>query len=141
MKNIYKFAILWAAAVLFAAIAIAPAGAQLVPMAYGFPSVFHNAETTAFSHDVQAATDNENVFVSFAPAVASCLDGCGVGGLALGLPTIVQTVDKTMYAEHTDYYHSDETDAFNCPYLSVGGAPYGCGGCLPYGLPYGGGYC
>lgn len=114
MSNLTKIAILLAATAMLAAMVL-PAGAQLVPIQYSFPSIFQNKDVTAFSKDILAATDNENLAISFAPSI---------GGLVASFPSIVQTVDKSTYAEHTDFYQSHETSAFNSPYLGVGAEPY-----------------
>ncbi len=105
--------------------AIAPAGAQLTPVSYGFPSVFQNLVTTAFSKDLVTATNFEDVNINFGPAGVSAL-GLGFGGF----PSISQTSEQTYFAEHTDFTHTEETSAFNCPFVGVGGGLSG----LPFGL-------
>lgn len=117
-----------ATAMLLATFAV-PVGAQLASMAYGFPSVFQTGSTTAFSRDLATAQDLESVNVDF-----------GAAGIGCGFPTISQTVDKSYYQEHTDFYHTEQTSAFNCPFVDVGAAGgYGCGlpGLGGYGVPYG----
>jgi hypothetical protein len=118
------------------AMAIVPAGAQLTSIAYGFPSIFQTGSTTAFSRDLVTAQDLESVNIDFG---AAGLYGLGCGGF----PSISQTVDQSYYAEHTDFYHTEETAAFNYPFVGLGSA---CGYGLPgldglagLGLPYG--YC
>jgi hypothetical protein len=98
--------------------AIAPAGAQLSPISYGFPSVFQNIVTTAFSKDLVTATNFEDVSINFAPALAGA---CGLGVGFSGFPSISQTSEQTYYAEHTDFTHTEETAAFNYPFVGVGG--------------------
>jgi hypothetical protein len=106
-----------------------PVGAQLTATEFGFPSVFQTGSTTAFSKDLVTAQDLESLNINFGAAGL----GCG-----LGFPSISQTVDKSYYAEHTDFYTTTETSAFNYPYASVG-AIGGCGlpGLAGFGLPYG----
>lgn len=123
-----------ATAMLMAAVTT-PAGASLTSMTYGMPSVFQTATTTGFSRDLVSATNFENVDINFGAAGLAGL-GCGFGGF----PSISQTVEQTYFEEHTDFFHTEETAAFNYPFLGVGSA---CGG-LPglsglsgYGLPYG----
>jgi hypothetical protein len=84
-----------------------------------------------------SATDFENVDINFGAAGLAGL-GCG-----LGFPSISQTVEKTYYADSMDFYHTEETAAFNYPFVDVGTVG-GCGlpglaGLGPYGLglPYG----
>jgi hypothetical protein len=108
---------------------IAPAAAQLTPFSCGFPSVFQSSDTTAFTKDLVTATDLEDLAINFGPSLAGA---CGVG--FGGFPSISQTVEKTYYGEHTDFYHNEEVAAFNYPYASVGGLG-GLSGLS--GLPFG----
>lgn len=119
MKSIYRLAIIMAATALLLA-TMPPAGAQLVPTAFGFPSVFQNSQTTAFTKDLVTAQDLESLNINF--PVTAC--GIGFGGF----PSISQTVDKSYYAEHTDFYHNEQTAAFNYPFVGIGGAA------LPFGF-------
>ena len=100
---------------------VVPAGAQLVPTAFGFPSIFQNSQTTAFTKDIATAQDLESLSIAFSPVAAGCM------GIT-ALPSISQTVDKSYYAEHTDFYHNEQTAAFNYPFVGIGGAalPFGC---------------
>jgi hypothetical protein len=99
---------------LMATIAIAPTNAQLTAVEYGFPSIFQNAISTAFSRDIVSATNFENVNIDFG---AAGLAGFGIGGF----PSISQVSEQTYFEEHTDYLHTEETTAFNYPYVGVGG--------------------
>ena len=121
MKSVFKLAILLAATamLLFAAV---PAGAQLAPISYGFLSVFQSGSTTAFSRDLVSAQDLESLAINFAP-----------GACGMAFPSISQTVDKSYYAEHTDYSHTEEVAAFNYPFVNVGTCGLGYGG-LPFGI-------
>ncbi|HMK47516.1 MAG TPA: hypothetical protein VK436_12895 [Methanocella sp.] len=125
VKTICKNGLLIAAALIVIAAAIWPAmtiaSAQLSPVGFGFPSVFHNAETTAFNRDILNQFDNEAATVNF---------GSGPCGFS-AFPTITQTSSKGTFAESTNFYHTEETDAFNCPFVSTGGGA--CGG-IPFGL-------
>jgi hypothetical protein len=135
MKSINKLAMLMAAtAIVLAAFAV-PSGAQLTSTSFGFPSVFQSASTTAFTKDLVTAQDLESVNINFGAAGL----GCG-----LGFPSISQTVDKSYFAEHTDFSHTEEVAAFNYPFASVGtvggcGLPGlgGFGGLAGLGLPAG----
>jgi hypothetical protein len=130
MNYVSKYAILLAAVAVLAAVIVPAAGAaQLTPFSYGFPSVYHNAEVTAFTKDILACEEFEDAFVSFSGGCG----GCGVGGFGIGFPTIVQSSQRSMFASHTDFYHSEETDAFNCPWVGVGAVPFAGG--------YPGGWC
>ena len=111
MRSISKLAILMAATLMLVN-TVAPAGAQLASIAYGYPSIFQNGETTAFSRDIVSTTDLESANIDFGAA--------GLTGLTIGFPTISQTSEQTYYAEHMDYAQTTETAAFNYPYLSVG---------------------
>jgi hypothetical protein len=111
MKSIIKLAI-FVAATLMLVNTVALAGAQLASLAYGYPSIFQNGETTTFSKDLVSSTDLESVNIDFGAA--------GLSGLYAGFPTISQTSEETYYAEHMDYAQTTETAAFNYPYLSVG---------------------
>lgn len=139
MKTICKTRIVLATALLIAMVAAASAlpiaNAQLASVGFGFPSVFHNAETTAFNRDILNVIENEAVNIDFGGA---CLGG--IGGFGGGFPSISQVSEKSMYAESTSYYHTEETDAFNYPYVATGGAIAGLPGLG--GLPIGdyGGY-
>jgi hypothetical protein len=115
----------------------APSGAQLVSTSFGFPSVFQSGTSTAFSRDLVSAQDLESVNIDFGAAGL----GCG-----LGFPSISQTSEQTYYAEHTDFYHSEEVAAFNYPFATVGAACLpglggfglgGLGGLAGLGLPAG----
>ena len=131
MKSIVKLAMLMAATAMLLATFAMPSGAQLVSTAFGFPSVFQSGSTTAFSRDLQTAQDLESVNVDFGAAGL----GCG-----LGFPSISQTVDKSYYAEHTDYYNTQSVAAFNYPFATVGAAclpGFGLGGLAGLGLPAG----
>jgi hypothetical protein len=111
MKSIFKYAILVAGALLLVA-TVAQASAQLAAISYGYPSIYQNAQTTAFSRDIQSAQDLESANVDF---------GAAATGLALGFPTISETSDQSYYAEHMDYSQTTSTAAFNYPYVSLGG--------------------
>ena len=111
MKSINKLAILMAATAIVLATFAVPSGAQLTSTSFGFPSVFQSGSTTAFTKDLVTAQDLESVNINFGAAGL----GCG-----LGFPSISQTVDKSYFAEHTDFYHTEETAAFNYPFASVG---------------------
>jgi hypothetical protein len=117
MKCINKLAILMAATAIVLATFAMSAGAQLTATEFGFPSVFQSGSTTAFTKDLVTAQDLESVNIDFGSAGL----GCG-----LGFPSISQTVDKSYYAEHTDFSHTEETAAFNYPFASVGTVG-GCG--------------
>jgi hypothetical protein len=120
VKSIFKLAIVMAATAIVLATFAMSAGAQLTATEFGFPSVFQSGSTTAFTKDLVTAQDLESVNVDFGAAGL----GCG-----LGFPSISQTVDKSYYAEHTDFYHTEEVAAFNYPYASVGSVGgFGLGG-------------
>jgi len=128
VKSIFKLAMILAATAMLLAAAM-PAGAQLASMAYGFPSVFQTGSTTAFSKDLATAQNLESVNINFGAT--------GLGGFG-GFPSISQTVDQSYYEEHTDFYHTEETSAFNYPFVGVGGVGgYGLPGLDGLGLPYG----
>jgi len=125
VKTICKNGLLIAAALIVVAAAIglmSVANAQLSPVSFGLPSVFHNAETTAFNRDVLNQFDNEAATVNF---------GSGPCGFS-SFPTITQTSSKGSFAESTNFYHTEETDAFNYPFVSTGGGT--CAGGIPFGL-------
>jgi hypothetical protein len=131
VKTICKSVILLATALLIVtAVGLPAANAQLASMAYGFPQVFHNAETTAFNRDILNQISNEAINIDFGAAGL-----CGLGGF----PTISQVSEQSTYAESTNYYHTEETDAIGYPYVATGTA---CAGGLPGlgALPYYGGY-
>ncbi len=107
--------------------AATPAGAQLTSMAYGFPSVFQTGSTTAFSKDLVTAQNLESVNIDFGLAGLGGLGGFG------GFPSISQTVEQSYYEEHTDFYQTTQTSAFNYPYASVGSV--GLPGLAGFGLP------
>jgi hypothetical protein len=134
VKSIFKLAIAMAATAMLLAVFVVPSGAQLTATSFGFPSVFQSGSTTAFSRDLQTAQDLESVNINFGAA--------GLGGLGCGFPSISQTVDQSYYAEHTDFYHTEEVAAFNYPYASVGcvdgfglGGLGGLAGLAGLGLP------
>ncbi|WP_424357328.1 hypothetical protein [Methanocella sp. MCL-LM] len=133
VKTILKIGILLATALLlFTAVGLPAANAQLAATSFGFPQIFHNAEVTAFNRDILSQIENEAVNIDFGAAGL-----CGLGAF----PTISQVSERSSYAESTSFYHSEETDAIGYPYVNVGTA---CAGGLPFaGLPFGGygGWC
>ncbi len=131
MKNFYRFAMLMAAIAMLMISVVAPCGAQLVGTTFGFPSVFQSSDVTAFTKDLVAATDNEAVNIDFGAGLG--LGTCGLGGFT-GFPSISQVSEQTYYAEHTDFYHSEEVAAFNYPFASVGGC--GLPGLAGMGIPF-----
>lgn len=130
VKTICKSGILLATALIaIAAVGVPVANAQLAATAFGFPQIFHNAETTAFNRDILNQIDNEAVNINFGPG------GIGPGGFGCGFPSISQTVNKASYAESTNFYHTEETDAIGYPFVATGTAVAGlpCLGGMPYG--------
>ncbi|CAJ35291.1 hypothetical protein LRC317 [Methanocella arvoryzae MRE50] len=138
MKTVYKLGILLATALLaISALGLPAAHAQLTATSFGFPQIFHNAEVTSFNRDILSQIENEAINIDFGAA--------GLYGLG-AFPTISQVSERSMYAESTSFYHSEETDAIGYPYVNVGtayagGLPFAG---LPFaGLPFGGygGWC
>ena len=126
MSNILKYGILLVLAVAFVTM-IAPAGANLVGTAFGFPTIVQNGATTAFNRDTAAATDNEAVAIAF-PTTNTDIDLPGmdaigeVGGFGVAFPTIVQTAEQSQVLTHCDFAQTTENAAFAYPFTTVGAA-------------------
>ncbi len=123
MSKVIAYGILIVLALCF----IAPAGANLVGTAFGFPTITRTGTTTAFNRDTAAATDTEAFALSF-PTVAdsdfSPLPGLPEGGaFDLAFPSIAQTVAQTQVLTHCDFATTTESAAFSYPFVGVGGVP------------------
>src|SRR5512136_2474717 len=118
MNKIITIGILFVLAVAL----IAPAGANLVGTAFGFPTITQTGTTTAFNRDTAAATDTEAFALAFPNSgVTDILGNSAIAGLTLGLPTIAQTVAQTQVLTHCDYATTTENAAFAYPFVGVGG--------------------
>jgi len=127
MTNMKKYGILLVLAVAIAAM-IAPAAANLVGTAFGFPTITQTGTTTAFNRDTAAATDNEAFALAFPTSSADLDDITGItGAVALPFPTIAQTADQTQVLTHTDFAQTTENAAFTYPFVTVGTAVPGFG--------------
>jgi hypothetical protein len=93
------------------------ASASLVPTSFGFPVIVQNGTTTAFNQDTAAATDLENVAISFPTATQGAL---GFGPVNLAFPSITQNVLKTQAVTHTNFAQTNEFAEFAYPFVGVG---------------------
>jgi hypothetical protein len=120
MIEVRFYGLLVALLIAMAAIII-PAGAQFSPVAWGFPSAYHNADVTAFTRDYAASEYFENAEVLW-------------GSPCCPFPSISQTIHSSSVMSHTDFYHSSETTAIGYPFMGIGCTgpmPGFGGGCVP----------
>ncbi len=94
-----------------------PVSASLTATSFGFPVIVQSGTTTAFNQDTAAATDLENVAISFPTAEEGTLD---FGAVNLAFPSITQNVVQTQDVTHTDFSQTTENAEFSYPFTSVG---------------------
>lgn len=94
-----------------------PVSASLVATQFGFPSIFHAAESTAFNRDTAEAFSYEDVNINFGAGMPFA------GGAQLAFPSISQTSVQSQALTHTDFFHTEEVTAIAFPYAGIGCAP------------------
>lgn len=97
--------------------AAVPAGANLVPMSWGFPVLVQNASLTGLQTQTATAHDLESANIAFPTT--------GMAGSIFGsaFPTIGQTADQGTTQTALDFAQQTQSSYFAYPFLSIGGSP------------------
>lgn len=93
-----------------------PAGASLVPMSWGFPTLVQDHSLTAFENNVADSASSQAAAVAFPTTAAGSVFGTA-------FPTISQTADQSQFLLSNKFMQEKEHMAFAYPWLSIGGSP------------------
>ncbi len=93
-----------------------PAGANLTPIAWGFPVMVQNGSLTQMQAATQSASDMESANIAF-----PSMGGGGIFGSAF--PSIAQNSLQNALATNMLFGQQTQSSFFAYPFLSIGGAP------------------
>ncbi len=97
-----------------------PAGASLVPMSWGFPTLVQDHTLTATENNLAESSASEAASVAFPTSTSSL---CGTSVFGSSFPTITQTAVKDDFLMQNKFMQEKEFMAFAYPYISIGGSP------------------
>lgn len=116
VRKLFTIVLLALAAILIAV----PAGASLVPMSWGFPTLVQDHTLTAFENNLAESSESESAAVAF-PTSGSSFCGTSVFGSAF--PTITQSAARDDFLMQNKFMQEKQYMAFAYPYISIGGSP------------------
>ncbi|WP_424357431.1 hypothetical protein [Methanocella sp. MCL-LM] len=97
-----------------------PAGASLVPMSWGFPTLVQDHTLTAFENNLAESSASESAAVAFPTSAGSF---CGTSAFGSAFPTITQSAAKDDFLMSNKFMQEKQSMAFAYPWLSIGGSP------------------
>ncbi len=94
------------------------AGANLVPMSWGFPVLVQTGSLTGLQTQTATAHDIETANIDFPSSIGSC---GGIFGSAF--PSIFQSADQGQSLMALDFAQQNQASYFAYPFISIGGSP------------------